>query len=313
VKLRTYQAGDEAVQVSIFNEAAAALPGFKPATQADVEKRTRAEGFDPMTRFYAEDGGKVVGYCTLEPDQGRISFPWCKPGSEAAAPQLLEAATQEARKRGITKLFAAYRRDWEPVLGFLKAQGFAHARDMINYWLPPGESVTVVNPALSNLEELKPEDMPAIAAMGRGVLRIPAEKLEAYFFNNPHFSPKAVRVLRLRGSTTPIAIGIGIENSTFADVRKVDPLAPCFRMGAYGTEGLNTKRVNGLFSFLVAAPERTITAGLALLDAISLDLTDGSVDSLAAQCPSDVKHLVGFYTRYFKEHGRFPILEKQLS
>ncbi|MFO0826375.1 MAG: hypothetical protein U0792_25190 [Gemmataceae bacterium] len=48
VKIRTYRAGDEAAQTSIYNEAAAALPGFKPATQADVEHRTNAEEFDPQ-------------------------------------------------------------------------------------------------------------------------------------------------------------------------------------------------------------------------------------------------------------------------
>ncbi len=151
----------------------------------------------------------------------------------------------------MTKLFAAYRRDWEPVLRFFTEQGFAHVRDMINYWLPPGDSITVVNPASSMIEELRPEDIPTIAAMGQGVLRIPPEKLEAYLFSNPYFSVKAVRVLRSRGTTTPFAIGIGIENANYADVRKIDPLAPCFRLGAFGTEGLNTKRVNGMFSFLV--------------------------------------------------------------
>ena len=32
-----------------------------------------------------------------------------------------------------------------------------------------------------------------------------------------------------------------------------------------------------------------------------------------AQCPSDAPHLAGFYSRYFKEHGRFPVLEKHLD
>lgn len=41
-------------------------------------------------------------------------------------------------------------------------------------------------------------------------------------------------------------------------------------------------------------------------------MTDGTVTALAAQCPSDAPHLLNFYSRYFKEHGRFPVLEKQL-
>jgi hypothetical protein len=84
-------------------------------------------------------------------------------------------------------------------------------------------------------------------------------------------------------------------------------------LGAFGTEGLNTKRVNGLFSFLVANPQEALTAGLALLSEASQEMTDGTVTALAAQCPSDMPHLANFYTRYFKEQGRFPMLEKQLG
>jgi hypothetical protein len=36
------------------------------------------------------------------------------------------------------------------------------------------------------------------------------------------------------------------------------------------------------------------------------------VSAICAQCPSDATHLVNFYTRYFKEQGRFPIYERSL-
>ncbi|MCE9563882.1 MAG: hypothetical protein K8U57_17710 [Planctomycetes bacterium] len=311
MKIRTFQPDDEAAQVRVFNAAITDLPGFKFAAEADIRKRTANLAFDPTTRFYAEEAGKVVGYCTLEPEQGRVSFPWCDVGFESAAPQLLEAAVQSARERGLTQLFAAYRRDWQPVLRFFTDHGFAHTRDMINYWLPPGDSLTVVNSS-QVADQLKPEDLPALAAMGQGVLRLPAAKLESYFFGNPYFPSSSVRVLRAKGTGVPFAVGLGIENGDYADVRKIDPLAPCFRLGAFGTEGLNTKRVNGLFSFLVAEPDRTITAALTLLGALSVEMTDGSVNAFAAQCSSDARHLVGFYSRYFKEQGRFPLLELAL-
>src|SRR5262245_60471321 len=47
MKIRTFQPGDEAVQAEIYNEAAAALPKFKPATSPEVQRRTRAGDFDP--------------------------------------------------------------------------------------------------------------------------------------------------------------------------------------------------------------------------------------------------------------------------
>lgn len=311
VNIRNFQSGDEVSQAALFNVSAFALPGFKPATADEVRKRTRGRGFDPAARFYAEVNGQAVGYCALEPDQGRISFPWCKKGHEAVAVPLFDAALGAARARGLAKVFAAYRRDWLPVLQFLTERGFAVAREVINYWADPVDLPTLVNRSKLPIDRLRREDVPAVAAMGRGVIRVPDDKLESYFFANPYFPAEAVLVLRAADGT-PKAVAIGLESGTYADVKRVDPLAPCFRLGAFGTEGLNVKRVNGLFSYLVANPQEALTAGLALLSETSQEMTEGTVTALAAQCPSDAPHLVGFYTRYFKEHGRFPMLEKHL-
>lgn len=312
MNIRTFQPGDEITQAALFNVTAYALPGFKAASADDVKKRTRGRGFDPASRFYAEEGGQVVGYCTLEPEQGRISFPWCKKGFEAAAGPLFDAAIQSARARGLTKVFAAYRRDWQSVLQFLTDRGFAAAREMINYWADPVDLPTLVNRSKLPINRLQRSDVPAVAAMGRGIIRLPDDELETYFFANPYFPAEAFLVLRAPDGA-PMAVAVGLESSTYADVKKIDPLAPCFRLGAFGTEGLNTKRVNGLFSYLVANPQQALTAGLALLSETSQEMADGTVNALAAQCPSDAPHLVNFYTRYFKEHGRFPVLEKQLN
>lgn len=311
VNIRTFQPGDEVAQAALFNVAAYALPGFKPATADEVRKRTRGRGFDPGARFYAEAGGQVVGYCMLEPEQRRIGHPWCKKGHEAVAGPLFDAALQAARDRGLTAVFAAYRRDWHPVLQFFADRGFAAARDVINYWADPVDLPTLVNRSRLPIDRLQRADVPALAAMGKGLIRLPAERLENYLFANPYFPAEAFLVLR-GPDGAPKAVGVGLESGTYADVKKVDPLAPCFRLGAFGTEGLNTKRVNGLFSFVVANPQEALTAGLALLSEASQEMTDGTVTALAAQCPSDVPHLANFYARYFKEQGRFPVLEKQL-
>jgi hypothetical protein len=311
VKIRTYHAGDEVAQAGLYNVAAFQLPGFKPATADDVRKRTRGRGFDPGSRFFAEDGGQVVGYCALEPEQGRIGFPWCRKGFESAAPLLFAAALHAAREYKLTKLFAAYRRDWEPVFAFLAEQGFTHARDVINYSADPVDLPTIANRSKTPIGRLTRDDIPALAAMGKGIIRLPAEKLENYIFANPYFVAEAFLVVR-GGDGKPTAVGIGLENTNYADVKKIDPLAPCYRLGAFGTEGRNTKRVNGLFSFVVADPAQSATAGLALLAEATLEMTDGSAGAVAAQCPSDVPHLVAFYQRYFKEQGRFPEWEKPL-
>ncbi|MDB5310867.1 MAG: hypothetical protein JWO38_5069 [Gemmataceae bacterium] len=312
VNIRTFQPGDERTQAALFNSCAFALPGFKPASEDEVKRRVRARGFDPGNRFYAEDGGQVVGYCVLEPGQGRISYPWCRKGFEAAARPLFDAALRAATDQGLTKLFAAYRRDWEVVLRFFVDAGFAVARDMINFVADPVELPTIANRGGTAVRRLQRADVPALAEMGQGLIRLPADKLEQYYFANPYYPVEAFLVMEGRDGGGPVAIGVGLESATWADVKKVDPLAPCFRMGAFGTEGLNAKRVNGLFSYLVSKPEHAIPAGLALLAETSQEMTEGSASSIAAQCPSDVPYLLNFYSRYFKEQGRFPILERTL-
>jgi hypothetical protein len=312
VSIRTFQPGDETTQAGLFNVAAFAVPGFKPATADEVKRRTRTRNFDATARFFAVEGKDVVGYCALEPEQGRISYPWCKKGYEALAPELLAAAMQSARRRGMTRLFTAYRRDWESVLRFFTDNGFALAREMINYWSDPLDLPTMVNKPRVPIDRLRRADIPAVAAMGKGILRLPEEKLESYFFSNAYIPAEAFLVLRDR-QDVPLAVGIGLESATYADVKKIDPFAPCFRLGAFGTEGFNTKRVNGLFSFIVADTANTLPSGLALLSEANQEMTDETVEAVAAQCPSDVPHLVAFYSRFFKEHGRFPVLEKRLD
>ncbi len=310
--VRTFQPGDERTQAALYNGAAFALPGFKPATEDDVRRRTRARGFDPESRFYAVENDQVVGYCILEADQGRIGYPWCRKGYEAAAEELFAAALAAARERGLRKLFTAYRKDWDAVLEFFAARGFQKARDVVNYFTDPVDLPTVADRGSRAVRRLTRADIPALAALGRGVIRVPDEELERHVFSSPYFPAEAFLVVDGPNNTGPVAVGVGLDNPNWADVKKVDPLAPCFRMGAFGTEGLNSKRVNGLFSY-VARPDHALPAGLALLAEVSEELTEGSVAALAAQCPTDAPHLINFYARYFKEQGRFPVLERELT
>lgn len=310
MQIRHYQPGDEVIQASIYNSAAQDLPGFKPASAEDVRKRTRARGFDPTTRWFAVNQGQVVGYCLLEPQQGRISYPWSTGGREASE-ALLAKALDEARQRGLKRLFAAYRQDWMPVRTFFEEQGFRLSREMVNFAVNVLDLPTSPTGTPANVTAFRPEDVAFVAQAGAGVLRLPPEALTDYFFANPLFPSESLRVLRDRQGN-PLAVGLIIENEHYADVRQADPLAPCFRLGAFGTEGLNVKRINGLFSFLVGDPSKTISCGLALLAEARESLTSGTVDLMAAQVPSDAPHLLAFYSKFFKEQGRFSVYERDL-
>ena len=61
MKIRTYQPGDEAQQVAIYNAAAASFPKFKPATLDEVRRRCLSSDFDRTQLLIAEEDNKPVG------------------------------------------------------------------------------------------------------------------------------------------------------------------------------------------------------------------------------------------------------------
>ena len=164
MEIRTYQPGDEAVQVAIYNTAAATLPGFKPAKSEDVVRRTGDRDFDPATRFYAVSGGEVIGYCAIQPN-GRFGYPWCLPG-HSAEESLFSAAVSACRSRGIKRLFSAYRADWAGQTTFLEAHGFRKAREMVNFAQNLLDLPTMVIRRGLNVSPLQADDLPALAAPG---------------------------------------------------------------------------------------------------------------------------------------------------
>ena len=108
-------------------------------------------------------------------------------------------------------------------------------------------------------------------------------------------------------------MSILVDNPAYADPHQIDALAPCFRLGAVGTEGMQTKRVNGLFSFAAAADRSLTPIGLDLLGQATLRLHETDVSTLAAQTPSDAPHLLRFYQQYFRRQGSFPIYQLSLT
>src|SRR4051794_11662655 len=104
--IRTYQPGDEAAQVRIYNAVAASLPRFKPATVDEVERRYRTMDPDPTAKFYAVADGSVVAYAVFNPN-GRINYPWCLPEAEALREPLLETVLDALCRRGHCQAWAA--------------------------------------------------------------------------------------------------------------------------------------------------------------------------------------------------------------
>ncbi len=311
--IRSYQPGDEAAQVAVYNAAAGALPKFKPANTQEVLRRVRARGFDPQSRLYAEDNGQVVGYAAFQ-DNGRVSYPWCLPGHERLAGPLFHAALDGLRRKGVRRAFAAYRADWPAVLDFFKGQGFVQAREMVNFVVDLMELPTPSVRPSSSVTPVRKEDMPAILELAPNALRVNTpDALEQWLLHNPYFPPESLFALRSRDGQTLQAVGILVQDPAYARPDQIDSQMPCFRLGAFGTETMTTKRVHGLFSFLARDNPSVMPLGLDLIGQAAARVRDADdLSTLAAQVGSDVPHLLHFYTRNFRRQGSFPVLECDL-
>jgi hypothetical protein len=312
VRIRTFERGDDNALVAIYNEAAGDLPKFKPATLDEIRRRLRGADFDGAARFFAVDNGRTVGYATYHAN-GRVSYPWCRKGCEAAAEPLFEAVLQAMQARGLRTAFAAYRRDWPAPRDFFLAHGFQQAREMLNFIVDLLDMPTPAARTASAISPLKPEDLPAVLAMAPQALRSTTpEELRQHLLNNPYFPPESLFVLRSRTGDTPLAVGVLVTQADYVDPNKLDADMPCFRLGAFGSEGMQVKRVNGLFSFLTAPGPNVNMLGLDLMAEAAHRLQTTEVETLAAQVPSDAPHLVRFYQQFYRRQGSFPVFERRL-
>jgi hypothetical protein len=311
--IRTFTAGDDAAQVSIYNEAAAELPKFKPATLDEVRRRLRGPDFDPVTRLFAVEGGRPVAYVAFHAN-GRVSCPWCRKDAERWQGPLLGAALDAMKQRGLPAAFAVYRADWQPVRDFFLGRGFMQTREVLNYLLDLTEMPTPSARGPSNVSPLTEADVPAVYALCPRAFRVrDAAELGRHLLHNPYFPPESAFVVRSRADGSPLALGVAVANAAYAQPGQLDPAMPCFRLGAVGTEGLQWKRINGLFSF--AAPDGRDPSPLALdlLAHAALRLEDTDVETFTAQVCSDQPHLVRFYKQFFRRQPGFPLYERPLT
>jgi hypothetical protein len=309
--IRSYQPRDEHAQVRIYNVAASALPGFKPATAEEVARRYPASHRYPEARYYATFDDEVVGYAVFN-DNGRISYPWCLPDARDVREPLLETVLDALRQRGVFEAWAAYRADWPSILNFFTECSFNEKRIQINYvrelgqlpWnsgLPPDRTIA----------PLKQEDLPQLVALAPALFcdsDLPT--LASFYWNNPfHDFRDSLFGLRKVRTGELLAVYALVAHQGFADPTKIDAAMPCFRLGAFGTECQRHKRVNGLFSCVFAEEAE---AELLLSVAAHSLATRSELTHLASQAPSDAPGICALYDRFFRRQGSFPILARRL-
>jgi hypothetical protein len=312
MQIRSYQPGDELAQAQIYNAAAGSLPGFKPGKPEEITRRIQAGDSDPQAMFYATMSGQIVGYAVFS-SIGRISVPWCLPGTEDVREPLLETVVTDMKTRGLPEAWAAYRADWSPVLDFLRRHDFIQNRSMINY-----VAETALLPVLDRLPsnrlitQLKKSELPDLAALTPVLFdERDVPTLEQFFWENPFYSfGDHLIALKEAESGKVRGVSLLVLDNRFADPTRIDSSMPCFRLGAFGTERQRHKRVNGLFS-CVFVDEHD---GDLLLAASLAAVSDRStLARLAAQAPSDAPSLCAWYDRLFERQGSFPILSRDLA
>jgi len=312
VTIRTFRPGDEASQLAIYNTAAAELPSFKPATLIELQRRIRARDFDPSTRLYAEEGGEVVAYAVFHPN-GRVSYPWTLPGAEQWREPLFEAQLAAMKLKNLPRAFAAYRADWPTQREFFLTRGFRHARDMVNF-IADFNDLPTAPTMMQTPAAIEPSDVPDVFDMAPGLFRVDAQGLHDHLFRNPYFGKDSLFGLRRKTNGKLAAAAILVIEPQYADPLAIDPAMPCFRLGAFGTEGMQVKRINGMFSFVAPLDRSLMGMGIELVGIAAERLQDRSESfTLAAQCPSDVPALLNFYDRNFRRQASFPVFERDLT
>jgi hypothetical protein len=309
--IRLYQPGDEHSQARIYNAAAGSLPGFKPATAEEINRRTRSADPDQGSRFYATQNGEVVGYAVFG-SNGRLSYPWCLPGSETLREPLLEAVLTEMSKRGLRETWAAYRGDWTPVLEFLRQHDFSQLRMMINY-VAKREQLPDRDPDRPDrhIARLEASDLPQLMALAPDLFcDVLPRDLERFYWHHPFYNfPESLFAWK-NGRGEILGVWLLVASDQFADPTKIDAAMPCFRLGAFGTERQRHKRVDGLFSCVFADASE---AGAMLAAALRAQANRRMPTYLAAQAPSDSPALCTWYDNFFARQGSFPILSRRLS
>jgi hypothetical protein len=301
---------DAESEARIYNAVASNLPGFQALTSEDVRRNANGRGDLQPSRLYADDDGAVVGYLTFE-SCGRVYVPWCLPGHEKMAHVLLTSALHELHKRQLTRAIATCRTDWLDQIELFEDHEFDRVRDMVNFTQSIGDLPTMFQRPGLDVSLLRRDDVAAIAGLVPGLLRLQGPELVSFLFDNHGFPADAFYVLRKDGDVR--GVGLLIDDAAFAKVENLDPLAPVFRFGAFGTESLPSKRVNGLFSFIAAPGKDALLIGQDLLWYGTSRMETNTFEKLAAQAPSDAPHLLNFYKQYFREQGRFPVLELNLN
>ena len=187
--IRTFTAGDDAAQVSIYNEAAADLPKFKAVTLDEVRRRCAAR---TSIRRRASSPSRTAGRSATPPSTPTAGS--ASPGAARAARQwaepLLDAVLQEMRRRGMAAAFAAYRADWPAQRDFFLAHGFsAGARDG-EFRHGPGGHADAVGPRRDRHRAADAGRRARRARPGaEGVPRPRRGRAGAALLHNPYFPP----------------------------------------------------------------------------------------------------------------------------
>lgn len=113
-------------------------------------------------RWVAADGGRVVGYATLQEDQELA----VTAVDAAVADALLARAEEAARARGFDDITATVVREDAPFWALVERSGFAHDRDVLRMWrMLDGELPEPVWPHGTSLRTYTDADAVAVHAL----------------------------------------------------------------------------------------------------------------------------------------------------
>ncbi len=311
--IRSFTTGDDAARVGIFNEAAAGLPKFKPATLDEIRRRTHGRDFDPADAVLRRGQRAAAGIRYVSDQRARFASPGAARAANASPNRCSSASSGDEDSWSQAHLRRLSRRlDGQTTSSWPMASA-TRTTWSTSYWTWP------------TCRRLRPATAPGISAADARMTYPPWLPLcrtrwalpiwrpwNATSCTTRTFHPMPPSSLRGKTEGQLAAAGILIVNPAYADPTQVDCGHAVFPARGVRHRRNDDEAHQWPVQFPDAGrprcqPARPRPARLCLADA-----GDTDVSTVAAQVSSAVPHLLRFYERYFRKQGSFPIFEREL-
>ena len=312
--IRTFQAGDDAAQGRIYNEAAGRPAAVQARDAGRAAPPARGPDFDPGTRFFAWRG-RPARRLRHVPRQRPRQLPLVPQGPRGGAPsRSSRPSSTRCAGAAIAGAFAAYRADWPAAARVLRRPRLRARRARWSIRHRHRRHADAVGPLASHITPLTPADVPAVLRPGRASCAADDRR-------RARGSTSSTTPTSRRRRCSCCAAAAATSRRRRGAGRRVAGATPTpagrSRHALLPPRGVRHRGADPSASTACSASSPPTRAtcrrcALDLLGHATQRLQDTEVETLAAQVPSDAPHLLRFYKRSSAGRGVSRVFERPL-